>query len=177
MGYSLWLLPSTNTEIERSLITTIKCLGCSFAPHVTLVSKIPLSASVESIKSSMNKYFEEYYIPDVQIYTLDTGSEFFKRIFLRCRKTDSLVALARFSKQTFADNNDNLDEWINGYDPHISLLYAEPQDCNDQELISRIDTTKLIDKTWQGGKIQLVDSSGKLSDWKTVLEFDIANNK
>ncbi|UJR38394.1 hypothetical protein I4U23_031063 [Adineta vaga] len=65
------------------------------------------------------------------------------------------------------------DEWKNDltyipvlayYDPHISLIYAEEKACNDKELINRIDHSKLIDKIWQGGKIQLVDTSGKLSE-------------
>ena len=49
--------------------------------------------------------------------------------------------------------------------------------CNDQELIGKIDISTMIDKTWQGGRIQLVDTSGKLSEWKTVLDFDIPNSK
>jgi hypothetical protein len=172
MGYSLWLLPPTNSTIATSLISSIKSLGCSFAPHVTLVSKIPLSVPIEDIKSSLHTYFTKHPLPEVHINTLNTGSEFYKRIFLRCSKTDSLISLARFSKQTFVNN----DEDINDYDPHISLIYAEQKDCNDQELISRLDTSTLIDKTWQGGKIQLVDTSDKLSEWKTVLEFDIPNS-
>jgi hypothetical protein len=176
MGYSLWLLPPTNSKIGTSLISTIKALGCSFTPHVTLVSKIPLSVPVEDIKSSLNTYFAKYSLPDIHINTLDTGSEFFKRIFLRCQKSDSLISLARFSKQTFVGNDEDIDKWVNNYDPHISLIYAEEKDCNDQELIGRIDTSTLIDKTWQGGKIQLVDTSGKLSEWKTVLDFDIPNS-
>ncbi|CAF1031940.1 unnamed protein product [Rotaria sordida] len=176
MGYSLWLLPPTNSKIATSLISAIKSLGCSFAPHVTLTSKIPLSMPVENIKSSLNTYFAKNSLPDVHINTLDTGSEFFKRIFLRCQKTDSLVSLARFSKQTFVGNIEDIDNWTNNYDPHISLIYAEKQDCDDKELIDRLDISTLIDKTWQGGKIQLVDTSGILSEWKTVLEFDIPNS-
>jgi hypothetical protein len=177
MGYSLWLLPPTSSKISTSLISAIKTLGCSFAPHVTLASKIPLSVPVEDIKSSLDTYFVKHSLPDVRINSLNTGSEFFKRIFLRCQKTDSLVSLARFSKQTFVGDDDNdINNWVTNYDPHISLIYAEEKDCNDQELIGRIDTSILIDKTWQGGKIQLVDTSGKLSEWKTVLDFDIPNS-
>jgi hypothetical protein len=176
MGYSLWLLPPTNSKITTSLISTIKVLGCSFAPHVTLTTKIPLSVPIEDIKSSLDTYFAKHSLPDVHIQTLDTGSHFFKRIFLRCQKTDSLVSLARFSQQTFVGNDEDIDNWVNDYDPHISLIYAEEKDCNDQQLIGRIDTSALIDKTWQGGKIQLVDTSGNLSEWKTVLDFDLHSN-
>ncbi|UJR37733.1 hypothetical protein I4U23_030428 [Adineta vaga] len=176
MGYSLWLLPPKNSKIITSLISTIESLGCSFAPHVTIVSKIPLSTSIDDIKSVLTTYFSGHSLPEVYIKTLDTGSEFFKRIFLRCQKTDSLVSLARFSNQTFANNNENVDKWIEHYDPHISLIYAEEKDCNDKELINRIDHSTLIDKIWQGGKIQLVDTSGTLSEWKTVLDFDIPNS-
>lgn len=173
MGYSLWLLPSTNSKLGTTLISTIKSLGCSFAPHVTLVSKIPLSVPVEQIKSSLDVYFTNHPLPDVHIHQLDTGSEFFKRIFLRCEKSDSLLSLARFSKETFVGHDEDTADWVKKYDPHISLIYAEEKDCHDEELIARIDTSALIGKTWQGGRIQLVDTSGQLSEWKTVLHFDI----
>ena len=178
MGYSLWLLPPANSKIGTTLISTIKTLGCSFAPHVTLIPKIPLSLPVEDIKSSLDTYFTKHPLPDVRINSLNTGPEFYKRIFLRCQKTDSLVSLARFSKQTFttSDDDNDIDNWVKNYDPHVSLIYAEEKDCNDQELIGKIDTSALIDKSWQGGKIQLVDTSGKLSEWKTVLDFDIPNS-
>ena len=116
MGYSLWLLPPTNSKIATPLISAIKSLGCSFAPHVTLVSKIPLSVPIEDIQSSLTTYLTKHSLPDVHIKTVDTGSEFTKRIFLRCQKTDSLVSLARFSKQTFIGNNDDVDKWVNDYD-------------------------------------------------------------
>jgi hypothetical protein len=173
MGYSLWLLPSTNSKIAISIVSAIKSLGCSFAPHVTLASKIPLSVPIDDIKSSLITYFNNHSLPHVHINTLDTDSEFFKRIFLRCQKTDSLVSLARFSKETFVDNNEDIDQWTEDYDPHISLIYADKKDCNDEELIARVDTSTLINQTWEGGKIQLVDTTGKLSEWKTVLDFDI----
>lgn len=177
MGYSLWLAPSINSKISTSLITAIKALGCSFAPHVTVVSKIPLSTPIEDIQSSLLTYFNNHHLPDVHIKTLNTGPEFFKRIFLRCEKTDSLVLLARFSKETFVGDDDkDINTWVNEYDPHVSLIYAEEKDCNDQELIGRIDISTLVDKTWQGGKIQLVDTSEKLSEWKIVLDFDIPNS-
>ena len=131
---------------------------------------------IEDIKSSLHTYFAKHSLPDVHINTLDTGSEFFKRIFLRCQKSDSLISLARFSKQTFVNDDKDIDTWVNEYDPHISIIYAEEKDCNDQELINRIDISTLINKAWQGGRIQLVDTSEKLSEWKTVLEFDIPNS-
>lgn len=177
MGYSLWLLPTRNSVIATSLISTVKSLGCSFAPHVTLVSKIPLSQSVERIQSSLENYLANHSLPDVQINQLCTGPEFYKRIFLRCEKSDSLLSLVRFSKETFLDNDENTNDWLKKYDPHISLIYAEEKDCNDQELISRIDTSILFGQTWQGGRIQLVDTTGKLSEWKTVCDFDIPNSK
>lgn len=176
MGYSLWLLPPTNSTIAASLISTIRSLGCSFAPHVTLVSKIPLSIPAHDIQSSLHTYFVNHSLPDVHIKSLETGSEFFKRIFVRCQKTDSLVSLARFAKQSFVDDKEDIDKWVKNFDPHISLIYADEKDCNDQGLIGRIATSTLIDQTWTGGKIQLVDTSGKLADWKTVLDFDIPNS-
>ena len=98
---------------------------------------------MKKIKSSLQTYFTNHPLPNVQIKTIDTGSEFTKRIFSRCEKTDSLVLLARFSKQTFANNNEDIDKWVKDFDPHVSLIYADKKDCNDQELISRLDTSTI----------------------------------
>jgi hypothetical protein len=72
------------------------------------------------------------------------------------------VSIARFTKQTFIGNDEDIDQWINDYDPYISLIYTEKKDCNDEKLIGRIDTSAMIDKTWR-------------CKWKTVLGFDIPN--
>ena len=174
MGYSLWLSPPKDSDIEHSLRSTVHSLGCSFAPHVTLISKIPLSTSIEEIRSSLVSYLSTHDLPNVRTLSLETGSEFFKRIFLRCEKTSSLVALARFAKETFLTGDNDINRWVNEYDPHISLIYAEKEACDDEQLIPRLDLPALIDQQWTGGLIQLVDTTEQLSIWKTVLQFDIA---
>jgi hypothetical protein len=175
MGYSLWLIPPKDSTIEHSLQSAIQSLGCSFAPHVTLISKIPLSTPIEEIRSSLISYLTTHDLPDVRIVSLETGSEFFKRIFLRCEQTSSLVALARFSRETFlsSDVDDNINQWVDQYDPHVSLVYAEKTACDDEQLISRLNLPALIHQQWQGGQLCLIDTSEALSQWKTVLQFDL----
>lgn len=173
MGYSLWLVPPKDSVIEHSLQSAIQSLDCSFAPHVTLTSKIPLSTPIEEIRSSLVSYLITHDLPDVRILSLETGSEFFKRIFLRCEKTSSLVALARFSTETFLSGNNDINRWVDQYDPHISLIYAEKVACDDEQLISRLKLPAFIHQQWQGGHIFLVDTSEALSQWKTVLQLDI----
>ena len=175
MTYSLWLLPPAQSTVDASLRCAIKSLGCSFAPHVTLASKIPLSLPIDDIRSSLVTYLAEHRSPEVHINALDTGAEFYKRIFLRCQKSASLVSLARFSVTTFVDKNIDVAEWVKQYDPHISLIYAEKDACNDQELIDRLVPATFIDQSWKGGRIQLVDTSGSLSDWKTCLTLDLSD--
>ena len=41
---------------------------------------------------------------------------------------------------TFIVNDDDIDKWMNDYDPHISLLYAEK------------NTSAIIGKIWEGGR-------------------------
>jgi hypothetical protein len=141
------LLPSANSKIAIYLISTIKYLEYSSALHIIFALKISFSGSIEDIKSFLNTYFAKHSLPNIRINTLDTGLEFFKRIVLRCQKTDSLVSLDSFSKRTFIGNDEDIDGWVNDYDSHISLIYAEKKDCNDQELIDRIAILTLLDKT------------------------------
>ena len=174
MGYSLWLVPPKDSAIEHSLRSAIQSLDCFFAPHVTLISKIPLSTPIEEIRSSLVSFLTDHALPDVRILSLETGSEFFKRVFLRCEKTSSLVALARFSTETFLSGDDDITRWVDQYDPHISLIYADKAACDDDQLISRLNLPALIHQQWQGGQIFLVDTSEALSQWKTVLQLDLS---
>mgnify|MGYP001057102451 CR=1 FL=1 len=174
MVYSLWLVPPSGSQISASISKIIQSLGCSFAPHVTIVSKIPLSSSIDDIRTILVNYFQNQSKPTVHIQTLATGSAFYKRVFLRCEKTESLVSLARFSKEKFVDDKEDINKWVDEYDPHISLVYGDEKDCSNQEFLKRIDASPFIDQTWQGGRILLVDTSRELSQWKTVLDFSIS---
>lgn len=177
MGYSLWLVPANDSVLCQKLTSIIESMNCSFVPHVTLTTKIPLSKSIDDIRLSLLSYFDENGLPVVQINQVDTDSQFFKRIFLRCEKTVSLLSLAQFSTENFVEQSFNYDQWLEMYDPHISLIYARPEDCDDEKLISRIDQSTLIGQQFVGGQIQLVDTTDELSKWKTVLQFDIQHEQ
>jgi hypothetical protein len=173
MTCSLWLVPPRESIVYARLSSIVESFDGTFVPHVTLVSDIPLATSIEFLDASLLDYFVGHPLPDVRLTTLETGPDFFKRLFLRCERTASLVSLARFARQTLVDRHNNLDQWIDHYDPHVSLIYAERSQCNDDELRARIDLSTLLDEQWQGGEIRLVDTSRPVSQWKTMWQLTL----
>lgn len=128
LGLSLWLVPPGNTELRDALADTI-ARGVSavindskplprFEPHLTLTSHIPkLSTSHDPQKWLDEIKFPEVTEVEVDFQELAIGVSFFKRLFIRCTPTESLLQLASACRALSMPSDDQME-----YDPHVSLL-------------------------------------------------------
>ena len=127
-GLSLWLIPPAGSHIYNALTRAIEELVPSeikpsdvapkFEPHLTLASRLPR----QSIASDPQKWLDELDLPaistvEVKFHELATGDMYFKRLFIRCKRSDSLLQLASSCR---AFSSAKIDE--TQYDPHVSLL-------------------------------------------------------
>jgi 2',3'-cyclic-nucleotide 3'-phosphodiesterase len=127
-GLSLWLVPTEGSDIYNGLTEAItrvvpSTLGVSdsvpkFVPHLTLASRIPKQSTTEDPQ----KWLDGIDVPaistvEVKFRELATGDAFFKKLFIRCERTDSLLQLAASCR---AFSSAKLDEAQ--YDPHVSIL-------------------------------------------------------
>jgi 2',3'-cyclic-nucleotide 3'-phosphodiesterase len=127
-GLSLWLVPTEGSDIYNALAKAITqivppTLSISdtpprFEPHLTLASRIPR----QSITSDPQRWLDEIDLPaistvEVSFQELATGDAFFKKLFIRCKRSDSLLQLAARCR---AFSSVNIDEMQ--YDPHVSIL-------------------------------------------------------
>lgn len=127
-GLSLWLIPPEGSDIYNALtkaiahtvppLLALSDLAPQFEPHLTLASRIPR----QSIAGDPQKWLDELDLPsisaaDVQFQELAVGSAFFKRLFIRCKRAESLLKLASSCR---AYSSAKIDEAL--YDPHVSVL-------------------------------------------------------
>ena len=126
-GLSLWLVPTEGSDIYNALTKAMNqlvppILGASdspkFEPHVTLASRIPR----QSIKTDPQKWLDGIDLPavstvEVKFHELAVGEAFFKKLFIRCKRSDSLLQLASSCR---AFSSAKIDEAQ--YDPHVSIL-------------------------------------------------------
>jgi 2',3'-cyclic-nucleotide 3'-phosphodiesterase len=127
-GLSLWLVPPEGSHIYNALSRAIAELVPSeiqpsdsapkFEPHLTLASRIPR----RSITSDPQKWLDEIDLPaistvEVEFHELATGDMYFKKLFIRCKRSESLLRLASSCR---AFSSATIDEAQ--YDPHASVL-------------------------------------------------------
>lgn len=126
-GLSLWLVPTEGSNIYNALAKAITQIvpptlsvsdSPKFEPHLTLASRIPK----HSITENPQKWLDGIDLPaistvEVQFHELATGNAFFKKLFIRCARSDSLLQLAASCR---AFSSANIDE--TQYDPHVSIL-------------------------------------------------------
>lgn len=126
-GLSLWLIPPENNDIYKALKNAIDhqvpdALGLSntprFEPHVTLTSRIPK----ESVGTDPQKWLDEMNLPsisgvEVEFQELANGDAFFKKLFIRCGRSESLLRLASTCRVFSSAKIDEAQ-----YDPHVSIL-------------------------------------------------------
>jgi len=128
----------------------------------------------------------------VQFKELASGSTFFKRLYIRCHRTPSLLALASLCRrhavhrgtQTWAPVDENVQQWVEeSYDPHISLLYVDLDPTgNRMELVNKGLRGMGIMMAgeerkgmawmegWRGGRVWLVPTDRGLGEWRPVAE-------
>ena len=173
---SIWLTPpeSYNPGAALSRLTSTSFPASAnfpgspgFQPHITLTSRIPKPK--EPLLPQLNLNTLE--IPEVEYAELAHGDQYFKFIFLRIKKTSSLVQLVKHIRDTVLPNSP-FDE--SQYDPHISLVYSnEPATEKRVEFVAW-KTSMAIGNShgWKGGKVLLVDTSSQnASEWKVLEEY------
>lgn len=128
LGLSLWLVPPNNTELHDALTDAIArgvptAIGDSkpsprFEPHLTLTSHIPKLPPGHDPQ----EWLDGIKLPEITEVAVDfqeltIGNAFFKRLFIRCARTESLLQLASACRALSIPSGEQVD-----YDPHVSLL-------------------------------------------------------
>jgi 2'-5' RNA ligase len=176
-GLSLWLIPPTSYKPTPSLKKlTSQTFPASpkfpdspaFQPHITLTSRIPTSSQL--LLPSM--HLEALQSPDIQFDELSQGKSYFKFIFLRIKKTHSLLALVKQVREFTVPNAEPFAEEV--YDPHISLVYSSEEVTEGRLEYVASKTSLAIGESrgWIGGNVALVDTrSDDLKQWKVLEEW------
>lgn len=127
-GLSLWLVPPEGSDAYKVLTKAIteivpgeidaSDIAPKFEPHITLASRI----SRQSITSDPQEWLDGIELPEissveVKWHELAVGDTYHKRLFVRCKRSDSLLQLAS-SCRAFSSANVGEAQ----YDPHVSLL-------------------------------------------------------
>jgi 2',3'-cyclic-nucleotide 3'-phosphodiesterase len=172
---SIWLIPPDSYKPGTALsrLTSTSFPGSAnfprspgFPPHITLTSNVPKSSS--ALLPTLN--LDSLATPEVEYTELAHGNEYFKFIFLRIRKTATLLELARHIRERVLPES-TFDE--NLYDPHISLVYSsEPSTENRVEFVAWKTSMAIANsRGWKGGKVVLVDTSADVREWKVIEEY------
>lgn len=131
-GSSLWLLPPETHPLNEVLTSLIKRTASRFGssdlfiPHVTLTSDL---VSASSYGTEPQKWLDSLELPaggDVQVEFEKLYSEhaYFRKLYIKCKKTAGLKALAKACREQVPDHEEEMArKWAEEtYNPHASLL-------------------------------------------------------
>jgi hypothetical protein len=128
---SMWLVPPKDSEIHAVLVNAIARMVPSvlvteeghplpqFEPHLTLDSQI---SRIYIRDEDFQTWLDNIDLPDasavdVEFQELAVGDEFNKKLFLRCRQSDSLISLTSACRQYSCVKTPK-----GRYNPHVSLV-------------------------------------------------------
>jgi 2'-5' RNA ligase len=154
--YSIWLLPSKNDHklIYNKIEELSKvCNSQSFQPHCTLFSPV---FDLELAKDII----QEIDINPFQVKTikLNQSSNIWKTVFIELEKNELLNKLHQLFQNAFPTKE--------AFKPHVSFIYKIMPKKERMDIIASLD----IQKTYEIGGIAIVNTSGRIEEWKTVYE-------
>ena len=174
LGLSLWLMPPESFKPSSALAKLTSASfpaspafpkSPGFMPHITLTSSIP--ASSQLLLPSLG--LDSMTPPDIEFGELAHGDKYFKFIFLRIKKTMTLMTLAKHVRERLLPDARPFDQ--GEYDPHISLVYSneEPTEKRVEYVAWKASMALGNSRGWKGGTVALVDTRPTdAGDWKVV---------
>jgi 2',3'-cyclic-nucleotide 3'-phosphodiesterase len=132
-GSSLWLLPAQNHPLDQKLTSLIEQTASAFGstdlfiPHLTLTSDL---VSPSSYGSEPQEWLDSLVLPaadDVHVIfeKLDSEDVYFRKLYVKCKKTTGLKALATVCRKQVVGHEEEATarKWAEEtYNPHVSLL-------------------------------------------------------
>ncbi len=162
--YSLWLMPNevASKTYQDIIYKLSKPLAAPiFEPHITLLSGMDTPILDQtfyelSVLAALTKPF------NVSFSNIAYENDFYRSLYMKAHPVDKLIQLQKETKDIFK----TVDY---PFRPHLSLLYAElAQKCKPK--LAKQLNTKLLKKA-QFSSIRLMQTKGKVEDWKLVEEF------
>ncbi|KAJ8109043.1 hypothetical protein OPT61_g7743 [Boeremia exigua] len=189
-GSSLWLLPPEAHPVNERLVSLIKRTASHFGsldlfiPHITLTSDL---VPASSYGSEPQQWLESLQLPTggdvrVEFEKLDSEDVYFRKLYIKCKKTTGLKDLAAVCRKQVANHGDEetARKWSEEtYNPHVSLLY---HDCPQVDAEGLGETSNLAQEegidlaerneglTWTGGRVVLVATDKPTSEWKPIAQ-------
>lgn len=194
---SLWLIPpqddhpfnkSLKSLIGESIASDFPRVPkdqLGFLPHVTLTSDISPETYGTDPQSWLDslplptEFKKEHVEPDLNFETIETGNQFFRKLYLRAKKDENLLKLAIATRQATGVDAEKARQWADSeFMPHLSLLYADIEEAEVKKKVALVE----LQLGWEfgslfdccggtlamGARLVLVDTSQEIKDWKVL---------
>jgi 2'-5' RNA ligase len=169
-GYSLWLVPNTQSELYAELARCINDMaeasgGPAFVPHATLLGGIEGDADAVLNKCARLAQILTPY--EIELDELGSNGIYFQILFSRVHQTAPVMRANEHARHEFESQA--------GYFPHLSLAYGDFAPEKVQELMRDIKSQHpgIIGSKFLVGEIELWSTEGTVQDWRKIQAFPI----
>ncbi|KAM0756216.1 LigT-like protein [Meredithblackwellia eburnea MCA 4105] len=177
MGIALWLAPpASESESFSSVITSLSKQYATppFAPHVTLLTGIPTSASttelLDSVRSAV-KGIAPFQVTLTKLGSKADQNNYFQYLFSIVETPNKELFNLRKVVRT-ALLPPAVSETLDDYFPHLSLAYGiDNEERNAAKMIRDLENSALPSvKEFKVVSVQVVMCEGKPEEWKVLGE-------
>ncbi len=166
--HSLWLVPAP--PLADELTSTIRELAgrydsVAFTPHITLLGSLATDAAR---KPDLRRSLAGLPVPLQARFTAVTcGSEYFRRLYLAVALSDDIAAAHQLALQKLYGSHER------PFQPHLSLLYADPGRKIDESLLRSIER-RYVNRVCPIEKLVLMSTAGPVASWQPRDEISLA---
>ena len=164
---ALWLVPEG--EVYRRLARTIRRLSREFstpvfAPHITLASGIV--APEREVATKTAQLARSLRPLRLRLTHLDSRHEYFRCLFAKVARVQSLVRAHRRAKEIFGLREQR------GFLPHVSLIYGNLSREKKRRVVASLG--RRFDLEFNVRRLHVVAIRGAPSAWRRVRVFRLA---
>ncbi|MEK7536902.1 MAG: 2'-5' RNA ligase family protein [Patescibacteria group bacterium] len=159
--YSLWLVPDNKKlEFMAGFLNNVnkQTNTISFKPHVTLINDVKFKP--EKIIKIMKQIARETAPFKITFINPVKSYEFYKSIFLRCRKSKGLMGTNNLAQKLFNKKY--------AYNPHMSVVYGSISDSLKDKAIRLFNSSTIKSLSFTVNSICLCRAFGAVDQWEIV---------
>jgi len=167
--YSVWLVPDRDSKTHHRLQEVITdCAEAhedapEFDPHITLVGGI--NGEEASLADTTRRLASRCGPLSVSFARVHCSTTRYQCVFLLVEPTMELLSLHQTASQAFG-----MAEGM--YVPHLSLVYSDMSVQDRFETVAAIQAESLPE-TVKLSTIELVNTSGEVSEWESVASYSL----
>jgi 2'-5' RNA ligase len=159
---SIWIVPPAEVRAGLDGLVARHGEGPAFTPHVTLLGDLRVDRA--ATVAAAGAVVERFLPLSIRFEGIDTGSSFFRSVFLRVHASAELVGAHRALCEALGVAP------AAPFEPHLSLAYGRVPETDRAALEEEVDRRGIVGTSFAAGTLTLAHAASTMpiEDWTEI---------